>query len=659
MNQTILLIVNVANIFLLSFSAFNLLRRKHIVHLLIVFSIASLVILEMGKFGLAFDFVFKERLLGLGFCFLSIFWLIASISLLSEKSYSLVRFVLSPILGILSIVFFVIWWIRPFIQAGYGEAGRGFSGIEWYFFIMLIVNLSLALSNIERSVHSARNKDIRLFFASVVFLVAPYILLATHAVIFAEINLAILRYVSLSVFAGALLFLFVSRKGFVVEAAKETTAIHSSLTLFLIGGYLFLVGAFIKLFQAFGFSLQTLFSFLTTAFLLCVLVFFLFSSVLKERMKGFFFRYLSRQKYDWQKIWQDFTYKISLVTDLGQIAAKIKEAISKILNVAGVEVAIFDEPPFEQEFADWLLRRADLFKVEEALGERLEGKYPRAQEFFAGKNIKLATPLYGDRKIIGIIGFRIDNAALLDPELLKVLSLQASSVIVNCLAYQKLQEAEKKESIYRLSSFVIHDVKNYINNLSMLITNKDKFDKPEFQKDALFTLNTTIGRMKRLIDEFSALRGDLKLDTRAANMADIVGEVVRDMGGERLKGVTIEKKLDASIIIHADEHYIYKVILNVLLNAVEAMDGKGRLSLCSERSGGYALLSIHDTGVGMSKEFIQQRLFKPFQSTKAKGLGIGLHQCKTIIEAHAGSIEVSSEVGVGTTFIIKLPLSKS
>jgi len=69
-----------------------------------------------------------------------------------------------------------------------------------------------------------------------------------------------------SIFFGALLFLFVSRKGIMVEASKESTAIHSSLTLFLVGGYLFLVGAFIKLFQAFGFNLQTLFSFLTTAF---------------------------------------------------------------------------------------------------------------------------------------------------------------------------------------------------------------------------------------------------------------------------------------------------------------------------------------------------------------------------------------------------------
>ena len=299
------------------------------------------------------------------------------------------------------------------------------------------MNLSLSLSNIERSVHGARNRDIRLFFASVIFLVVPYILLATHAVIFAEINLAIFHYGSLGVLVGALLLYFVSRKGFVAEAAKETTAIHSSLTLFLVGGYLFLIGAFIKLFQAFGFNLQTLFSFLTTAFLVCVLVFFIFSSALKERMRGFFFRYLSRQKYDWQKIWQDFTYRISLVTDLGQIEQKIKEATSKILNITGVEVVIFSELPFEAEFADWMLRQADLFNIKETIGDAGDSKYPKANEFFAKKNIAVATPLYEDRKIIGIIGFRVDNAALLDRELLKVLSLQASSVIVNCLAYQK------------------------------------------------------------------------------------------------------------------------------------------------------------------------------------------------------------------------------
>jgi len=322
-------------------------------------------------------------------------------------------------------------------------------------------------------------------------------------------------------------------------------------------------------------------------------------------------------------------------------------------------VVVFEEIPFEAEFADWMLRRADFFKVEEALGEQLENKYPRAREFFQARHIELSTPLYGDKKIIGIIGFRTDDPRLIDQELLKVLSLQASSVIVNCLAYRKLQEAEKKESIYRLSSFVIHDVKNYINNLSMLVANKDNFSKPEFQRDALSTLEATMAKMKKLVDEFRALRQDISLQKRPVNLTQVVDEALRDLGSERLQEINVEKSVDAGIQVNTDEHYIYKVILNVLINAIEAMAAKGSLVISSGCDAEYATLSIKDTGCGMTKEFIQQRLFRPFQSTKKQGLGIGLHQCKTIVEAHGGAIEVASEVGVGTTFMIKLPLSKS
>jgi len=657
MTQTILLTITVANVFLLTTAVIYLLRKKNIIHLLLAFSVVSVIILELSKIALVFDFVLQERMLGLGFCFLSIFWLIASISLLPEKSYSLVRFVLSPLLGLFAIIFFVIWWIFPFIYASYYQPGYFFNAIEWYFFILLILNLSFSLSNFERCLR-AGSRQIKLFFTGVALLVVPYILVATHTAIFAQINLNFFQHTSLSIFLGAVLFIFVARKGVSIETGKETTAIQSSLTLFLVGGYLFLVGAFIKLFQAFGFNLQTLFSFLTTAFLLFVLAFFIFSSALKERIKDFFFRFLSHQKYDWQKIWQDFTYKISLVTELGQIEEKIKEAIANILHVGGVEVVIFNELPFEEECADWILRRADLFKVEEALGDILENKYPRARQFFFERNLRLATPLYGERKIIGIIGFRTDNSSLIDKELLKVLSLQASSVIINCLAYQKLQEAEKKEQIYRVSSFVIHDVKNYINNLSMLVTNKDKFSKPEFQSDALFTLETTIKRMQRLVDEFRALRGDLVLNRRPVVLASLINEALRDLG-ERLREIEVENTIDQAITVYVDEHFIYKVVLNVIINAIEAMKGKGKLSLQSEQDDKFARLIIKDTGCGMSKEFIQQRLFKPFQTTKQAGLGIGLHQCKTIVEAHSGAIEVTSEPGVGTVFLIKLPLCKS
>ena len=77
--------------------------------------------------------------------------------------------------------------------------------------------------------------------------------------------------------------------------------------------------------------------------------------------------------------------------------------------------------------------------------------------------------------------------------------------------------------------------------------------------------------------------------------------------------------------------------------------------MATSHGGGWVECSVRDTGCGMSKEYIETRLFKPFQTTKQKGMGVGLFHCKTIVEAHGGRIEVESEEGKGTVFRVILP----
>ena len=98
-------------------------------------------------------------------------------------------------------------------------------------------------------------------------------------------------------------------------------------------------------------------------------------------------------------------------------------------------------------------------------------------------------------------------------------------------------------------------------------------------------------------------------------------------------------------VLHIDGEQIQKVIVNMLLNANEAVVGDGQISISTFRDGGWAKVAVSDTGCGMSREFIETRLFKPFQTTKPKGMGIGLFHCKTIVEAHGGRIEVECEEG--------------
>lgn len=656
-NDSILSILTLLNIFLLAFSTFNLLKRKHIVNLLVCLSIFGLVVLEVGKFGLLFEAKFASNLIGFGLCLVSLFWLVFSVSLLPTKSYSLNRIILSPVLGFVSLVFILIWWIKPFINLEYAGVSV-LSKIARYFFILFIMDLSLCLSNLERSLYFLRYRYLRLLLVSAVFLLVPYIFLATYGVLFSQFNLVILKYSSLSVFIGGVIFLFASYKELSTQDLKEDTAINASLALFLIGGYLFFVGAFIKLFQIFGWNLNVLFSFLTSLFIFFVLLLLVFASSFKKRIRNFFLRHFTRQRYDWQKIWEDFTYRISLITDIEKIKSSIKDAVSRIMELAEVEVFVFDKKaPFEERFADWILRYGEAFKPKDVLNNS-GNVFPQAYRFFEDNRIEIAAPLYGDKKIIGIISLKTNESNFVDKELLKVLCLQASSVILNCWAYQKLGDAEKKESIYKLSSFVIHDVKNYVNNLSLLVANKDKFHKPEFQEDALFTLENTIEKMKRLMEEFKALRGDLAINKQECNLGGLIEEVIKDLGKDRFRDVNLVVNVNNTIDVFVDAHYIHKVFLNLLVNSLEAMGNRGELSITAQSLNGYAILVIKDNGCGMSKEFMETKLLRPFASTKPKGLGIGLYQCKAIIEAHGGKIDVQSEENKGTIFRVSLPVAK-
>jgi hypothetical protein len=98
------------------------------------------------------------------------------------------------------------------------------------------------------------------------------------------------------------------------------------------------------------------------------------------------------------------------------------------------------------------------------------------------------------------------------------------------------------------------------------------------------------------------------------------------------------------------------VFTNLLLNARDAVDMNGRITVATTWQGDWVALSVSDNGCGMTEQFIKNSLFRPFRSTKKKGLGIGMFQSKTIVEAHHGKIQVESELGVGTTFRVMLPL---
>jgi signal transduction histidine kinase len=119
----------------------------------------------------------------------------------------------------------------------------------------------------------------------------------------------------------------------------------------------------------------------------------------------------------------------------------------------------------------------------------------------------------------------------------------------------------------------------------------------------------------------------------------------------------IELNVPPSLLALADAERIERVIENLVINAVEAMGEKGgTLTVeAGEAEPGKVFLSVSDTGPGMSADFVENRLFRPFSTTKRSGVGLGLYTCREVVRANGGAIEVQSKPGVGTTFRVVLP----
>jgi len=223
------------------------------------------------------------------------------------------------------------------------------------------------------------------------------------------------------------------------------------------------------------------------------------------------------------------------------------------------------------------------------------------------------------------------------------------------------EESRQFESFVRISAMLTHDLKNAIEALSLTVGNMERhFDNPQFRVDAMKSLTGATDKLKgivaRLARPLTSLSGEHKRPTNV-DLVPILQRVIA-MTAEPMRGKhTIVTRLPPSLYALADAARVEEVAENLVLNALEAMDkGGGTLTIeAGPTPDGAPMFSVSDTGRGMSKSFIETRLFRPFSTTKKTGIGLGLYTCREVIQASAGKIEVDSVEGAGTTFRVVLP----
>ncbi|MDR2032208.1 MAG: PEP-CTERM system histidine kinase PrsK [Azoarcus sp.] len=461
------------------------------------------------------------------------------------------------------------------------------------------------------------------------------------------------------------------------EVVFHTTALGiSGLYLLAVSG----AGYYVRFFGGeWGHALQLMLLF--TALLL--LAVFMSSTSQRAKLRVFISKHLFRYRYDYRAEWLRFTKSLSAANGQFDLGCSVVTALANLVespggalwlrsgaeadgcytiharvNYPAVDVTETADSPllrFMRE-RDWIInleeyRRSSAAYPKLVLPDWLAAVFPDAW---------LLIPLVGGTGIIGFVllaaprtRFEINWEVL---DLLKTARHQAASDLERMLAVEDLLEARKFESFTRMSAFVVHDLKNLVAQLSLMLRNAERHkNNPEFQADMLETVAHVESRMRGLMAQLQEKRS---IDApRALNPVKTLENICHAKREQRpLVALVLPQERDG-FVVQAHPERLERVIGHVVQNALEATPEDGRVTITlAARDPGRVRIVVEDTGCGMSEDFIRERLSHPFETTKASGMGIGVYETRRYVHELGGEVSYESTEGVGTKVSIELPL---
>jgi putative PEP-CTERM system histidine kinase len=413
------------------------------------------------------------------------------------------------------------------------------------------------------------------------------------------------------------------------------------------------------------------------------------SGSLRSRLRVFINKNLFSHRYDYRREWLQFTRQLGtsqpgetlnqqVIRSLaglvessgGAIWLGQKNARVNTSNVGGsyTEIASLNLPgvseaePATSEFITFLARTGWVVELDEL--RTSPDKYPGLalpQWLASLKGAWLVIPLMNVNDLVGFVILArprttVDvNWEVLD--LLKTASRQAASYLVLFRTKEALVETEQFDAFNRMSAFVVHDLKNLIAQLALLLKNAERHrDNPEFQADMLDTIAHVVKRMNHLMLQLGS--GTTPIEKpRSVELTTLVQNIVQ---AKAIHNRLVKFDDTEQIRALAHEERVERVIGHIVQNAIEASaPDSGVVFIRVFRRENSAVLEVRDEGCGMSEDFVRRQLFHPFQTTKRQGMGIGMYESFEYINSVGGSISVESKPGVGTSFSVLLPLADS
>ncbi len=460
------------------------------------------------------------------------------------------------------------------------------------------------------------------------------------------------------------------------HVALSRGIVAGSTALLVSGGYLLVVagvGYYVHYFGgSWGKALAAVVLFAGLLGLVVVTV----SGTYRAKLRVFIGKHFFPYRYDYRHEWLSFTRTLSNPDTPGSIQERGIRALADLVESTGgalwmrsdtasayVQVARVNLPASDHAEAasDWLASflasSGWVIDVHDLRRNPARYKVERMPAWLAQiRGAWLVVPLLEGEALLGFVvlaeprvHFEINWEVL---DLLKTAGRQVASYLAQARATEALLEARKFDAFNRMSAFVVHDLKNLVAQLQLLLKNAERHRaNPDFQRDMLATVEHAVGRMNHLMQQLRS--GVAPVENPHPLALGAIAARLQQRYGSGGRGVSFEVEDGLTVLGHEDR--LERVVGHLLQNAIDASGDNPDVRLRIRRDGTEAVIEVTDRGIGMTAEFVRERLFKPFQSTKHAGMGIGAYESQQYVASVGGRIEVESAPGAGTTVRVRLP----
>lgn len=457
---------------------------------------------------------------------------------------------------------------------------------------------------------------------------------------------------------------------------------HSTL-LMVAGGYLFvmaMLGYAVKYFGGqWGATIQVVLIVLSIALLGTLFL----SMSFRTKIKVFITKHFFANQFDYRHEWLSLTHCLDTKEPEENVYATALQGFIqaidyqtgcfiKVKNGDLIVVANIEKPTLNADEEAVLKKFSEFFKVKNWIIDIEELRtQPYVYEeikvnhgLLNATTFQLVVPIYNEQEFWGMVVMQgSDNTSKkLNWELrdyLTAVNAQISNFLFHHQAAQELAENAQFAAFTRMSAFIVHDLKNVLAQIDLILSNAEQHkDNPEFIEDTFETLQHTKARMDKMLYQLTEKNASNGGPDSLVSLADCVKQVVEQRCAAYLPVPSVRVISETPVVL--DKEKFSNVIYHLVSNAQQATSDDGKVDIGIELSVDekHMLINIVDTGCGMSEDFINKRLFKPFDTTKGNaGMGIGAFDAKAYLEKIGGQLLVHSEQQQGTTFTLRIPTS--